>query len=267
MRTSEPVAAYAQPMARGTGSDDCSAATARSGSGADRESRPLSADSRFTLAWGSDWAGAYLDGALVCEGHSVSACNLLAALDHPVAEAEYASWYEEVGEELPAALSELRTASGEAAAADGFVSVWGSDWEGLYRDGVLLAQGHSLSARDLILALGAQLAADVEFPASYEQLGTPSPATLAELLADIEAAAEPEPAAPQIGYTVGERVVALDGGVRDSYGLSRHDQCAVSAVNADGSVILSLNSRPEPILVSAEDAPNFYEILRLYGHR
>lgn len=38
---------------------------------------------------------------------------------------------------------------------EGFVNVSnGDDWEGIYLDGKLLAQGHSVSAEDILLALG-----------------------------------------------------------------------------------------------------------------
>jgi hypothetical protein len=35
--------------------------------------------------------------------------------------------------------------------------VWGEDWEGLYIDGELKAQGHLISAKDVLDALGLEL--------------------------------------------------------------------------------------------------------------
>jgi hypothetical protein len=61
-----------------------------------------------------------------------------------------------------------------------FTVVLGSDWTGIYLDGELVEQGHSVSARQLAEALGYSVA-EVELPISYEDDGLPLPEALADL--------------------------------------------------------------------------------------
>jgi hypothetical protein len=61
-----------------------------------------------------------------------------------------------------------------------FERVSGGDWEGIYLDGKLLAQGHSIAAWQLLRALG-QDVGEHEMPGLYEERGEPLPSKIVDL--------------------------------------------------------------------------------------
>lgn len=58
--------------------------------------------------------------------------------------------------------------------------VTGEDWTGVYINGVLVTQNHSVSARDFLESLGFEVAY-AEMPQRYTDLGRPLPEQLTEL--------------------------------------------------------------------------------------